>query len=565
MGSRVRDRWRASAGHRNARAVLTAELVLVVLLGLIFFNAWMHWDVIDPLNVGWLLDGNDRGITQIGLTAYLRSQPTWPSLHNPLLMAPEGVPVALTDSNPLAALLLQPFAAWLPMDVQFLGIWLLLCTLLQLLFAWLLVRRYAPGPVSAMAGAVLLAFMPALINRAGHVNLCAHWVILWALWTYLDAARSSQPLRWIAILGIGVLIHPYLLIMTSAFWGSAVLRSVALGKDRLRVVAGAAIVAGTAAAIVAGAGYLTPVAPTFSYGQFGIPLDALWNVGRAGYSALLPAPPISPGINDFEGVNYLGAGLLALLAAAPILLVIQRRSGSESTDHGLGGLVWLVPAFIVLTAVAIGPMIVWRGQIVHVLDIPEWLKLSLDSMRAAGRLFWPVGYTVAFVAIVVACRSRVAPFLLVGALMLQAIDLKPMLESVRAQSASAEDRRSYRRTVDPRWEALIDQAADIQFEPARNYGDLNLQEEIAWRAINACRPVPLRFFTVSRDIATIRQRVDADSARLQAGHAAPDRLYIFVEGPVPPSLRARAVRIDGITVLPPLTPLPPSNCADGRG
>jgi hypothetical protein len=564
VDSPVRDRWRASTGRLNPQIALAAELVLGVLLGLIFFNAWMHWDVVAPRNVGWLLDGNDRGVTQIGLTAYLRSQPIWPSLHNPLLMAPEGVPVAFTDSNPLAALLLQPFAAWLPADVQFIGIWLLLCVFLQLLFAWLLVRRHAPGPVSAWAGAALLAFMPALINRPGHVNLCAHWVILWALWTYLDQARSRQPLHWLAIMGVSVLLHPYLFIITGVFWGSAVLRSVVLEKDRLRIMAGAALVAGVSVAIVAWAGLLAPTMPTMSYGQFGLSLDALWRVGKEGYSAILPSPPHGPGINDFEGLNYLGAGLLMLLVAMPVLPFIRRRSGPAAADGSLSGLWWLVPAFIIFTVVAIGPTIIWQGEVMGTAEIPESLKAALDPLRAAGRLFWPVGYTIAFVGIVMACRSRAAPFLLVGALALQAIDLKPMLEGVRAESANAQDRRLYHRTLDPRWEKLIGQAADVQFAPAANYKDLNLQEEIAWRAITACRPVPLRFFTVSREREAVRRRLDADLARLHQGSPAPDRLYVFLEGSVPPMLEAHAVEIDGITVLPPFTPLPPSNCAGSR-
>ncbi|RHW19307.1 hypothetical protein D1610_04165 [Sphingomonas gilva] len=537
-----------------------AELLIGALLALTFFNAWMHWEVLAPGNVGWLLDGNDRGITLIGLAAYLSGQPVWPSLHNSLLMAPEGIPVAFTDSNPLAALLLQPFATWLPVDVQFIGIWLLLCAVLQLLFAWLLLRPYAPGPVSAMAGACLLAFMPALINRPGHVNLCAHWLILWVLWTYLDAKRSRQPQHWIAILGLSVLIHPYLLVLTAAFWGSAVLRAMATEKDRASVAARAAIVAGTITAIVVWAGLLTPAIPTLGYGVFGMPLDALWNVGKEGYSALLPPPPPAPGVNDFEGLNYLGAGLLALLVAMPALLIIERRSGQDGIES-LRPLLWLIPAFVVLTTVAIGPMVVWRGQIVDVIDIPERLRAALDPVRAAGRLFWPVGYTIAFAAIVVTCRSRAAPFLLAGALALQAIDLKPMLESVREQSANALDRRTYHRTLDPRWKTLIDRATDIQFEPAAIYMDLGLQEEIAWRAITACRPVPLRFFTVSREMEPIRRRLEADAAQLRAGHPAPDRLYIFLQGKVPPPLTARAMIIDGVAVIPPLKPRPPPDCA----
>jgi len=188
-------RWPANL--RAPASPLARNLLFWVLpwlaLSFTIFANWLYLAVLDPTRVGWLLDGNDHGQGAIGLAAYLRAPPAWPSLHSSMLMAPQGLPVALTDSNPLLALLLRPFAAILPVGLQYFGLWLFACILLHTAFAAALVRRYAPNPVAAWIGAALMTLMPVLLARFGHVNLCAQWLILWALWIFIDAKRSRQP------------------------------------------------------------------------------------------------------------------------------------------------------------------------------------------------------------------------------------------------------------------------------------------------------------------------------------------------------------------------------------
>lgn len=186
-------------------------LAALLALALAIFGAWMHWAVLDPRNAGWLLDGNDRGQSAIGLAAYLRAG-YWPLLHQPLLDAPEGMTLLFTDSIPLLGLVLGPFAGLLSPGLQFIGPWLLLCVVLQVAFAWLLVRPHAPDRLAALIGTALLSLMPALINRYGHASLCAQWLVLWALWVFVDEARARRPEWWAAVLGVATLVHSYLLL-----------------------------------------------------------------------------------------------------------------------------------------------------------------------------------------------------------------------------------------------------------------------------------------------------------------------------------------------------------------
>jgi len=526
-------------------------------IALAMFGAWMHWAVLDPRNVGWLLVGDDRGQSAIGLSAYLRAGGPWPSLHEPLLMAPQGLPLLFTDSIPLIGLLLKPVGV--SGGLQFLGFWYLLCVVLQVLFAWRLVRPYAPDTLVALIGTVLLAAMPALFNRYGHTSLCAQWLVLWALWVFLDEDRAGRSGQWCPLLAIAALIHTYLLLMVAAFWGSAILRAVVRGPDRPRALAGAAAGVVLVGAILWWHGaFAGRYASTGTYGAFPLALDAWWNPANPGYTALIPSSAEDHG-RGFEGLQYLGAGLLAVVLLA--FGVWMTRRGGEAAEPARGSLkrlYWLLPAFAAIALVAIGPQPIWRGAPIVTMHLPQAMTDALDPIRAAGRLAWPLTYTLAFAAVVTVMRLRQATLALGVALALQVVDLAPMLSAVRSTSARADDPLVYRRTRDPRWDVLISRTSSVEFEPAQPFVDLPLMQEITWRAVTACRPV--RFTYAARESVALRARIDADSADFKAGRLDPSRLYVLLDGQAPAAVAARVQRIDGVAVIVPAAAAPPPAC-----
>jgi len=514
------------------------------------FASWMNLAILNPSRLGWLLDGNDHGQAAIGLAAYLRAPPAWPSLHSSMLMAPEGLSVALTDSNPLLALLLRPFAAVLPVGIQLLGLWLFACILLHTGFAAALVRRYTPNPFATWIGAALMTLMPVLLARFGHVNLCAQWLILWALWIFIDAKRSRQPGWWVAVIATAALIHPYLLVMVAAIWASAMLRQFVLAPDsraRIAMIGDVAMVVAPLLIIPQLLGLVgDPVVATGSYGGFPMALDALWNPNEPVYSALLPAKSLNPS-QGLEGMNYLGAGLLALAVIA--LAWRLRYRTAQPKAEALDRLIWLVPAFAAMTVIAVMPHLIWRGQVMATLPMPEMMPKLLDPIRAAGRMFWPVDYVIALAAIAIACRMRFGTLVLGAALLLQIVDLAPLFAFSHASSGAATDARAYHRTRDPRWDALIARADMIEFEPPQPYRDLALLEEITWRAVVAGRPV--RYFYASREPVLVKRRLEADSFAFNTGQIDPRHLYVLLDGWAPPNLAGRVMKIDGVSIIAP--------------
>lgn len=520
-----------------------ATPLLLLLLPLAAFLALFHPATLDVANPGWLIRGTDNGENALGLHAWLHDPAPPVRPRTTLLNAPDGVPLLFTDSNPLVAMATRPFAALLPADAQFVGPWILLCLILNACFAWALLRRHAPSALALWAGVALLAFPPTLANRFVHANLMAHWTILAALWLFLERPRRAGW-WWTALIAVTTLIHSYLLVMVGAIWASALLRDGWRHRRRARlpVLGQGAGVLALVAAIAWWLGIGGDYAAAGNYGAFAMPLDALWNPANPGFGTLLPAIEQREG-RGFEGFQYLGLGGLLLFAIA---LWAARQPQRMPERVALGHVRWLVPALVVLTLLAIGNRPDIAGMKLPRLPLPDNVTDALDAVRASGRLFWPVGYVLVLAALWAVYRlgSRAGP-VLAALLLVQIGDLTGMAAAIRATSAEAGRHRLYVRTDDPRWDDLIAGARDVAIVPGDPTRDLALFQEIAWRAVDARRPVTSVY--AARISATTARRLAAEDAGFSRGVRVPGRLYVLLPGTTMPD---DAKLIDGIAVIP---------------
>lgn len=511
--------------------------VLLLSLPLLVFLSLFHPATLDIGNVGWLIDGRDAGENALGAHAYWHDGGAGASLRTTLLNAPEGVPVLFTDSNPLVTLAARPLAAWLPDDAQLVGPFILFSLILQTLFAWVLLHRYAPGRLALWAGVALLAFPPTLLNRSSHANLMAHWTILAALCLFLDVRRCGRWRWWAALIAVCALIHSYLLILVGAIWAAAMLARMVEGPAAARRdTAGQVAAMLVLVALLAWWLGVGGQAASGYFGSFSMPLDALWNPGVEASTTLVTGHERSPG-RGFEGFQYLGAGGLVLVVAAVIVARVRRaRAGERRVADRLRA---LVPALAVLTVLAIAR-----------LPLPPVMLAWLDPIRASGRLFWPVGYVLVLMALLAVFRlsARRAGAVLVVVLAVQLVDLSGMAGMIRVRSAAAGAHRLYSRTRDPRWDRLIGAARSVAFMPGDVTRDLGLFQEVAWRAIDAGRPVA-NVYAARSEPRTMR-RLAAEATAFARGDLHPDRLYVVLPGTaVPSSALSRTTRIDGVTVV----------------
>jgi len=417
---------------RNAAPVLVAGAI-----GGAFFVWIAGWRVISPTSIGWVmkLDWQHHFIAW----QFFRDEP-WhfpPGLIT-TYNAPIGTAIGFTDSVPLAALALKPFSPLLPHPFQFLGGWLLICFVLQGMAGASITRLWTANAALQIAGGVLFVLVPTLFGRVGHVALTSHFLLLFSLWLYFREATRPASFAGCAALGlIAGLIHPYLAVMALAIVAALSLRRLLSEHTSMasRARSASVPVAGYTGGLVAGwwaSGLLSiPGASdltSIGLGQYS--MNLLAPIAPVGWSSLLPELPLANELQSFEGFQYLGAGLLALLPIAAAL-VLWRRDWQWRTVIPLGVVCALCALYALSPRVTLGS---------HVLfDVTSPTLERLAVFRATGRFFWPAAYAiVAFVisAVVTRLRPAAAVAVLTAAIVLQLVDVGGHYETVRTTAHS---------------------------------------------------------------------------------------------------------------------------------
>ncbi len=392
------------------------------------FAVWLlSWHAVfpaDPLHAAFV---GDQAVSVIGQRYFLAEPWGWPLLRIPALA---GTSVALTDSIPLAMLALKPFRALLQPGASASQAWLALAFALQPAAAVFALRSAGErrlGPAAAVA--LLSLSMPTFLARYGHTALCSHAAILLGLGLYfrLAAGRRCWPAAVLLMLGC-LLIHPYILAVTGAVLAAAPLTLLLRGDRRwLRAAAGF----GAGLAVCGGAAWLLGMggsSPAVGFGFYSMNLLAPLLPGA---SSLFPELAYdATGGQAWEGYQYLGAGLLLLLAASLALAVRARPAWRRHAG------LWLVA--LGLTGFALsnvgyaGPL-----RLFHWHPVPDWLA----QFRATSRFFWPVAYMVMVLGVATAARTlppRWAGALLATAVILQLADTGELRAAIRWRSAAGD-------------------------------------------------------------------------------------------------------------------------------
>ena len=389
-------------GMLNHKSTRSARLFwLGALLGAAVFLLVYGLAPLDVANDAFCRGGYiEKDIQQhyAGWLFYRSSAPGWPLGVTQAINAPQGVSVAYTDSIPLLAVLCRPLAAALGGTFQYFGWFTLVCFALQGGFAALLCGLFAEGLAAPLAGSLVFAASPILLERAfRHTSLGAQWLVLAALYCYFVCRRqsrfASRGLFVINILAVG--IHPYFLPMTYAVTLALLLEYAVRQRQWLRpaLFLGGNMLCTAALGWALGLLYGTATSGGQAlYGYFAMNLNALWNpagVNGVLYSRLLPAQNQVGG--NYDAFAYLGLGVLAAL---PVVVVSARRHILPAVRRH-----WALCAVCaVLTAFAVSNVITANGVTLATLPLPASFIKLFSVFRSGGRLFWPVYYLLTLAA-----------------------------------------------------------------------------------------------------------------------------------------------------------------------
>jgi hypothetical protein len=453
---------------RSQSAVLPP--LVAALFGATVF-AWIAgWRVISPTSVDWVLK-LDWQHHFMGWH-FFRNEPwSWPPGLMISYYAPVGTAIGFTDSVPLAALLLKPFASWLPTPLQYLGAWLLLCFAAQGAIGALITGLWTTNSVLRVLGGALFVVVPTLLGRVGHPALASHWLLLWALLLYFRDWRRAGGIGHFAALGLVTgLIHPYLAAMVFAIVAAiAGRRLFAPAPWGTRLWTAAKPVLSLTLGLLAGwwASGLLSLSGADDLASTGLDLysmNLLGPVASIGWSRFLPSLPVASPVQEFEGFQYLGLGLLSLILLTTMMAIARRK------------LPWrhITPLVIVTATMAIyslSPRVTLGTETLVDYSTPALDRLAI--FRATGRFFWPAAYAIVSLTIglvVTRVRGSVATLILAAGLVLQVADVSPRWLTLR-DTAHSEEFHTWPRTMpSPVWERMLPHYRHIIFYPPEQCG-----------------------------------------------------------------------------------------------
>lgn len=382
----------------------------------------------------------DTAINWIAYVAFAHDDWRWPLLHTRLLDPPQGTNIYFADPIPLLAVLgklLFKSTGYLP---NYFGPWVLLSYGLQSAIGYLLLRKARLRRLAALVASVLYLAVPAFIFRIGHLALLAHWILLLALLVYLQIVHNGRHrdvwLGW-GLTTLLVLVNPYLLAMVATIYLAGLADGVLHRRLELRsALLACVLLLASVLLVTVIVGVVDQKRTLSAAGEFGY-------YSMNGLSPIWPQLSTWPGMAEFildatggqyEGYNYLGAGLLFLLGLA--FLTAHREVLRVVRRH-----ICLACAALAMTIYAMSSVIYVGNTFIASLAYDRiWpLDVLTGIFRSSGRFFWPMCYLLISVAALSLNlrlgQSRFAAVALVAA-GIQFVDIRPLLKTVSESVAA---------------------------------------------------------------------------------------------------------------------------------
>ncbi|NJL73849.1 MAG: hypothetical protein HC892_01240 [Saprospiraceae bacterium] len=269
-------------------------------------------------------------------------------------------------------------------------------------------------------GGAWFLISPAFITRSGHLALCAHWLLIWAIWIYYVPRLAVQKYKMtLWNVGIAALIQPYLLAMSlgihfATLWKGIIDKQVTLKKAILLFLFYIPLIG--VCWFIAG-NFNIPLSSNSAggYEVYSANLNVFWNSG--GFAQIFPGFPWATS-GQSEGYSYLGAGTIILVTLMSFYYLFAKQVKIYVQP------IWIVIAL--MTIYALSNVVTFNEYIV--IKYFGFPKFITDVFRGSGRFIWGLHYFLVFVAIKLVHDSKlpivVKHFLFVSAFALQVYDLK---------------------------------------------------------------------------------------------------------------------------------------------
>ena len=421
---------------------ISRSLWIPILLGIFACLLVVGPNAINPTVLD-LAQGVDPFKDYVGWMFFRNSPWTFPIGLNPTYGLEFSNSIVFSDSIPLLAFLFKAIRFALPETFQYLGIWTLICFVLQAYFAWLMLGLMTNNKLLQFFACAILVFSPPMMWRVNqHTALVAHFMILAAFYLIFSPERPSKiwskGLLWGVLLGSAVLTHFSLFVMVAAIWGANLFDQIVFAKtERLSKVKEGALqilwIAPLLAFLMWQAGYFSMSSSSGSLGGYGFfRMNLLSPFDPKGWSYILRTLPLP---SDWgEGYVYFGLGLLFLWPFA-VYRLVRGTSSNALVSKRIFNHLFLILALLCMAFFAITNQIA-IGRKEFGFGISDSVYVIASIFRASGRFFWPMFYALNLACIYIIFRAyskRSAMMLLGVACFLQVLDTSAGWRAIHQQ------------------------------------------------------------------------------------------------------------------------------------
>lgn len=511
--------------HAEIRSLLLNTL-LPIFMGAVSFYLVVGLSPLNPTNISWL-NGHDPSMHYLGWAFFRNTDWAWPLGLNPAHGLAIGSSIVLSDCIPILAFAFKPFSELLPETFQYIGIWVLLCFILQSWFGWKLASLITDNLLLRLLICGLLGmFAPPFIKRLGlHAALMGQFLILAALFLNLRQEQTYRTLSWSILLIAASLIHVYLLAMVLGLWIASLIDYHNSKQRTFRDLCTEILIIILALSLsLWQAGYFEILGSPIQaegFGQYKLNLLSPFDAGR--YSFLLKPIPHPEDLE--EGFNFLGLGIIFLIPFALIGAFFKARN--QQSHFALGSA--LIFCMVGYTLFALSNQ-VSIGQWTFTYPLPEAILDIAAIFRSSGRFFWPVFYFINFLILFfIASRFhiKIAAPLLLFALCVQVIDtsagwlpLRKTFESLNANPAELKLSGEY-------WEEAAKRYQNIEFWPLRPGQTQEHWHELGYFAAHHRMGTNSVYLGRKVDPTKVNQLNAATHDQIQSQKFKPHTLYVI--------------------------------------
>ena len=421
---------------------------------LVFFVYSGGFSRLDPRNFQWI--SGDNSLSYIAQLFFLTDKWRFPLGANPNYGLELSSSLIYT-SPPLPLMLLQKILR-IPPELQFVGLWLLLCLVLQVYLGAKIARELGGNFFQSLIFGVLQITPFMLMRMEIHYWLSAHFIILWSLLIVVLYLKSKKVRIYqvVCLLALAYTIHGYLLLFSILLFFVICIREYANKRGEFTRLSQRILISSL----------ITPLLSSFLIDGFGSTSSSLYEKIRMNFTgqySFYPSnvlAPLNPAVGfgrdcsiyhcmygsevpsyvienfsissiDYGGVQgnedgylYLGAGLL-FFALFVLLRIVRLQSWGfklvKFVNEWLSVLVYF--GFIFMFSVT--NRITFGSVEIH-LPIPKMLRWGLSVFRGSGRFNWIIVYVALAFLFFLSVRyiaSRTLSISLIFALTLQVLDL----------------------------------------------------------------------------------------------------------------------------------------------